>query len=473
MGTIQIKKINGKEYAYEFFSYRDKKTKKVKKKCVYLGKVIDKENKIYEKHIAKAKIEENMLLNFGDSYSILEFLKITQYYQILKETFKEDFEMFLSLVLYKMLNTTAMRYADIWLNGNYASQVLKNINLSSQRISEFFERIGKESVHRRFFKKYLKIFDGQKINTLVDSTGLPNHIDFSLNAWSNHNGKFEEETRLLYVIDRNTGMPTYFRYMAGNIVDVTTLNNTIEEMKQYNVGIDYSIIDAGYYSENNIKSLYGDNISFLTRLPSNRKLYKELIKKYGKEIEKKGRIVTYGQRTMYIKKAKIDLFGNIGYAYIILDVKRYADEANKYIIVAKDDKKDEKEIREELQNKGKLILISSEEIELDEVVPLYYTRQRVENIFGVLKSEVNILPLRVHKVNTFRGYILLNFITLIIELLLQKQLGIRYTLDEYFITTRNLMCKVYEKDIIVDEPSPKIKEIFELLHIEYQRKLPR
>ena len=57
------------------------------------------------------------------------------------------------------------------------------------------------------------------------------------------------EIRLIYVIDRRNGMPVYFRYCPGNIVDVSTLCTTVAELSQYGVSTDYAIVDAGYFSE--------------------------------------------------------------------------------------------------------------------------------------------------------------------------------------------------------------------------------
>ena len=405
---------------------------------------------------------EKKIVNFGESYSIVEFFKSTEYYDIFTKVFKDKFDTLMSLVVYKIISSNSMQCADIWYDVNYICEIFCNANLTSQRISEFLVEIGKESVQRRVFSEYSKIFTNKKISTLVDSTGLPNHIDFPLKEWSNHNGNIEEETRLLYVIDRNTGMPTYFRYMAGNIVDVSTLNATIQEMKQYNVEIDYSIVDAGYYSEDNITKLYKEKISFLTRLPSNRKLYKKLIDKHGKSLETNGEIVVYGNRTLYIKEVEVELFEHRGYAYLVHDVKRYSEESNKYIIAAKSDDISDEQIRKDLSQKGKLILISSNQINTEEVIPLYYTRKKDENIFGTLKDDINILPLRVHKIETFRGYIMLSFLALIVELLILEKLNKKYTIDEFLGLTRNLMAKIFDDKIIVMEANKKQKDICEL-----------
>ena len=71
------------------------------------------------------------------------------------------------------------------------------------------------------------------------------------------------------------GLPIYFRYCPGNVIDVSTLITTIKELKKNGVNTKFSILDAGDYSEENIRRLYYNNISFITRLPVKLKLYKE------------------------------------------------------------------------------------------------------------------------------------------------------------------------------------------------------
>lgn len=83
------------------------------------------------------------------------------------------------------------------------------------------------------------------------------------------------EVRLIYVIDRRNGMSVYFRYCPGNIVDVSTLCTTTTELAQYGISIDYAIVDAGYFSEDNVRELYRNNIYFVTRLYPKRKTYTE------------------------------------------------------------------------------------------------------------------------------------------------------------------------------------------------------
>lgn len=53
------------------------------------------------------------------------------------------------------------------------------------------------------------------------------------------------------------------------------------------------------------------------------------------------------------------------------------------------------ELNEKLQYADFFILISSQNLNKQEVLPTYYIRQSIEQIFGFTKSCNNILPLRV------------------------------------------------------------------------------
>jgi hypothetical protein len=46
-----------------------------------------------------------------------------------------------------------MKYAKMWYQGNVARLIFRDIDLSSQRISEFLRAMGDEYLQREFFKK--------------------------------------------------------------------------------------------------------------------------------------------------------------------------------------------------------------------------------------------------------------------------------------------------------------------------------
>ena len=462
MRQPKIKVINGKKYAYDMQSYWDKEQKKYRKKSVYLGRVLDEESGEYVKKRSEPA-DSPIILNYGDVHSINACIERSVYAPVFKSILPKQNDTLMSLICYKLLRSSAMQYAQTWASGNYASVLYKNAMLSSQEISVFLKKLGSESLWRKFFKSYITKMTGEKTGVIIDSTGLPNEIDFPLSAWSNHGGESEREARLIMVVERYSGMPLYFRYLAGNIVDVSSLANTIEELKEMGINTSFALIDAGYYSEENVTKLFAKSISFLTRLPAGRKLYKTLLSEHSCDLEKVENLVAYGKRALYVKRVQVDLFSHVGYAYIVCDIKRKADEITRYFISAKEDGINEQDIENCLQNKGKFILMSSVEIPINDVVPMYYMRQSAENLFGISKSFLDILPLRTHSIETFRGYLMLTFLTLIVYLEYKKRLCNKYTVEAALMEMSNLMCRIYENNTLISEPTKKMKEIYALI----------
>jgi hypothetical protein len=316
-----------------------------------------------------------------------------------------------ALLFFRILTgRKAYCYARSWWEGNYASLLFPKARLESQRISETLVRLGDEQAQQRFFGSYLEALYGrqgkQGAAILIDSTGLPNACGMDATQMSNHNGDINWEVRLIYVIDRRSGMPIYFRYCPGNIVDVSTLYTTIAELSQYDVTVDCAIVDAGYLSEANAKEFYKNGIHFVTRLAPNRKLYKEAMASHLGDILSAKHAVRYGSRLVYLKKAKVDVFGYEGYAYIGCDMDSRVSQIKRAIFSSMDDRLTAEETDQRTAKLGTFMLLSSDDMDVGDILPLYYTRQQVEQVFDVAKNNADVLPLRIQGEDTLRGLFL-------------------------------------------------------------------
>jgi transposase len=354
--------------------------------------------------------------------------------------------------------------------------ICPNAKVDSQRVSEFLKTLGNERIQRRFFAGYLaKISEGQKNHgIIVDSTGMPNDIDFPLTAVNTHNGVVSNETRLILAIDRITCLPLLYRYNAGNIVDVTTLKSTILELQAYGVNVDFSILDAGYYSEKNIKALYKDHIRFITRMKPNLKLYKELVESNAGGLESRLNAVFYRDRLLYMKCVPLKLFEYQAYAYVAIDHQRRCDESYSYMKKALENSKLScEEVDREVKGKGMFILLSSECVDISEVLPLYYMRQSIEQVFDLYKNNADLLPLRTHGEDTFRGHLMLSFLSTIAYMLVNQLLdGLKFCADGAFRTLHNLKCKVFDDCILIKEATKNDNDIAIHLGIDLPLELP-
>ena len=112
--------------------------------------------------------------------------------------------------------------------------------------------------------------------------------------------------------------------------------------------------------------------------------------------------------------------------------------------------------------RGIMILVSSFNIPREDIVPAYYIRQTAEKMFGFSKDDLDILPLRVHGEEALRGFLFLQFVSLILFVQLKKKIGIKHTVEEVLLTMRNLKCKVFDKELIVSEPTRQQKDLSKL-----------
>ncbi len=128
---------------------------------------------------------------------------------------------------------------------------------------------------------------------------------------------------------------------------------------------------------------------------------------------------------------------------------------------------------------GTFMLLSSDDMETKDILPLYYTRQQVEQVFDIGKNNADLLPLRIQHEDTFRGHLMLTFMATAIfqklqrDILSRRKKGDRINPEGAFMKLRNQKCKVYEQNIIPQEPVKEVNDIYKLLGIKFPTLLPR
>ncbi len=471
MTFIRYKTFGKQEYAYQIKSYWDSKTQRPKQKTLYLGVVVDKSKKIFEKRLSLPK-QEKLILDFGDSYFIKEFFEKVKFSKLIEEVFGDKKDFFLSLINYRLCYPSAMRFSKTWFEGNYAKICYPNVDLSSQRISDFLKLLEDENLQRKFFKQYIPNYAESNEGIIIDATSLPNQIHMPITQWGLSGEEIDKQIRFLLVVDKKNSMPLFFRYFAGNIVDVSILKNTIKELQKFGIKENYVYIDAGFFSEDNILELYEQEINFLTRLPSLRTIYKELVLSEVKNIEKYENALQYGKRALFIKQKRINLFGKDAFAYIVLDPERKGRETKNFLLQNIKNKENTlEELEYDMMKRGIMILVSSFNLKNEDVVPAYYVRQTAEKLFGFSKDDLSLLPLRVHNEESLRGFLFMQFVTLIAFVHIKNKLGKYHNVEEILLKLRNLKCKVYDDEILICEPNKQQKEILEKLDILMPKKL--
>ena len=412
---------------------------------------------------------EKLILDFGDAWFLDSFIRKKKLDKVIDAIDYGNNDSVRAIIQYYVLCNMANCHAETWYEGNYAKVLYPKANLASQRISDMLASLGDEWTYREFFKAYLSLLakgkDGE--NILIDSTGLPNSIHFPLTAISNHNGKISNEVRLIYVVQQKTNLPLYFRYIAGNIIDVSTLTKTMLELKAYKVDTKFAVLDAGYLTEQNLNELYEAKVSFLSRMKENTSLYKNVVSENLASLETEENLVSYNGRYAYIKRVKTDCWEHSVYAYLGRDLTMQSLESSKLYDRAEEKKLSTADVHKARSTHGLFVLVSSRPIAIDQILPKYYMRSQIEQVFDICKNNTNMLPLRVQSEDTFRGHLLIAFMASVIVRMLQNDLAkSSYTPESAFLALRNHKCKVFDDQILTMESAKKANDIYRIFKLK-------
>lgn len=499
----------GHKYARLLEAKRDENAERYDIVHYHLGRVINEEEGIFKsrergvykyslsdgfqdvecqdtfmKHTYGSKLE--LILDFGPEYIFVEALKKEGVWDIFRSVMPKKADTLMTLVLHNMLWTEARQFAEDFWRTSYAMIAFPNARLKSQRLSEFLTTLGDETVFREFFSAYLGYVISKsktsRHSIVIDSTGLPNDSNMDITALNVHNGVKSNEVRLILALDRLTGYPLYFRYVKGNVLDVNSLGNTIADLKRYGIDVDHCILDAGYYCGDNIEDMNHLDIAYLLRLRAGNNIYDDLIDEHIDGLDTYKNRVIYGNRVVFVKCVPIDFHGSEAFAYVSIDHAVQADERRKIYMKKPSEFKSDADREEQLRKSGAFILMSKSKVAVEEILPLYYSRQAVEQAFDFSKNYANLLPLRTHSEATFRGHLLISFMATVSIM----------TIDKLFISAnpkaknrkplnfiqarsclRQMKCQVYEDHVSVIEPDRKSNDVLKALKVEYVRDIRR
>lgn len=467
MATIRYKKRFNKWYVYQLHQYWDKQLKKPRQRTTYLG-VADQKGGPYTKPGRTAakptQTPEKAIVDFGDSYAIDQLAKAIGLEQLIADSFSH-IDSLMALIAFQLCEGSAMYNCQDWLEANIAKYLFPKAQLSSQAISNLIQELGRQELQIKFFKEYIAKFFPHKVGILMDSTALPSAINASINAFGYANGSIQQKVSCLMLVDKQSKLPIYFRAIGGDIADVSTLQTTLAELKQLGLSSEQAILDAGFCSKANLTLMCQEQINFITRLPKSHRAFSDLVKE-AEVIETSEHAIKYLDRVVFIQSKHVELYEQKVHAYIILDPSkkgRDTQEILKDSLAEKLSKQEQEQLDKQLKNAGFFILLSRQELAREEILPAYYMRQSIEQLFGFAKSNTNLLPLRVHSEQSIRGYLMLVFLAVIVFISMRQR--VEQPMEKALLILRGLKAKIFDEQIIVQEGNKKTKEIFKALDI--------
>ena len=136
-------------------------------------------------------------------------------------------------------------------------------DIPSQRSTEIFQSITEES-KMHFFRLQGKR-RAEKEYWAYDSTSVFSYSEVmkQVKYGKNKDGEHLPQINLALLFGEDSGLPFYYRKLAGNIPDVKTIRELIRELDVLGYEKVRLVMDRGFYSADNINALYKDHLKFL------------------------------------------------------------------------------------------------------------------------------------------------------------------------------------------------------------------
>jgi len=270
-------KRSGNTYVYESISYWDKEKQQPRSNRTLIGKIDKETGKVVptdgrgkkRNQVASdikpkqgpVPIESVKRRFYGATYLFDEISDKLGVTTDLKTCFPDTYKQILSVAYYMILEDHSPlsrfeRWDDIHKHP-YGK------NISSQRSSELFASITEEQKNKYFSLQGRRHTEDEY--WAYDTTSISSYSEVLKQA---QYGKNKEDDRLpqinlALVFGEKSGLPFYYRKLAGNIPDVKTVQNLLCDLSTLGFDKVKLVMDRGFYSEANINALLKEHLKFI------------------------------------------------------------------------------------------------------------------------------------------------------------------------------------------------------------------
>ena len=529
MGIIfSTNKKTGIKYAYDNKPYWDPEKKQSRAKRTLLGKVDPETGEIVPTRAYKKRTPEvnqkpkqgpvPVLTTerqfMGASYLLDQIGKETGVEADLKQCFPQDYKQILSLAYYLIMeeNNSLSRFSH-W---HRLHRHPYGKDIASQRSSELFQSITEEQRMSFFMRQGKRRIE--KEYWAFDTTSISSYSDTlkQVKSGNNKEGDRLPQFNLALLFGEESGLPFYYRKLPGNISDVKTIKQLMQEFDVMGYQKVNVVLDRGFYSQENINWLYQWHQKFLIGVRLNLSYVKEVLEKERENLERwsnldpqfgthgiccplewdytqdrprKGDVLTEKRRA-YLhlfynpEKAAQDranqneLYTQLYYELTHNERKDYhTKDYAKYFDVVETPKRGvkvtpkEDVMKAQVRNYGYFAMLSNEVRDPFEALSLYRSKDIVEKGFGNLKDRLNFRRMQVSSELALDGKLFVGFIALIYLSCLKKKMQnamlfdrwtLQGVLDELDLIE---LFQAPEAGKVIGEVTKKQKELFQSLAI--------
>lgn len=493
----QTDKKTGITYAYETTYYWDKEKKQSRatRKCIgkvdrNTGEIVPTrgrgkkgEHKKDKTSVSKPGNEATTTRRhqfYGATYLLEALADEIGLTRDLEKCFPDIYKQILSIAFYLILEDNNPLYRFEKWNATHKHPYGENI--ASPRSSELFASITDDGIGHFFTLQARRRIEEEY--WAYDSTSISS---FSETLAQIQYGKNKEndplpQLNMLLVFGEKSGLPFYYRKLAGNIPDVITVKHLLEDMNILGFGKAKFVMDRGFYSEDNINGMYRERIKFIVGVRLSLKLiktnldlvyedicmpmcYDESTSTYGYTVTtdwdytqtrpNKGDTIKESRRIYIHYYYSLDKMADETDAFdkkiarlhkeLVsgIYVESHTKEYEKYFLISRDGHSvsyNVNSIKSAKKYFGYFALITNQKMDASMALHLYRMKDLVEKAFGNIKERLNFRRLLVSSEKCLDGKIFVEFIALILISCLDHKMKEQKMYADY--TMQQLLDKV-------------------------------
>jgi len=470
--------INGTTYVYQVTAYWDSAKKQARQKRVCIGK---KDPRTGEVLPSKAQMRPRGCRDYGNFHLLHSIAIELELTDALKEQFPDTWQEILTCAFYEISERKPLYLCEQW---SESTETIDGITLTSQRISELLQELGKSDRERQAFFKSWARHRAEQEYLAFDITSVSSYsklIEF-LEYGYNRDGEDLPQINLAMLFGETSHLPIFYSTSQGSIRDISTLSNMILQAEYLEMKKIRFVMDKGFYSDANVAEMLKKRVKFAVSVPFTTLLAKRLVEKSRKSICSPGKSFMLNGDIIYYEKYPLHSHNSRLSAFIYYDERHFLDSKEallkrimlleqklsgksaipramrdpcmKYLVTRHSKNglllhRNDQAIHDALLYRGYVVILSNDMRDPYDMLCVYRAKDAVERAFDNMKNELDLKRLRVHSETAMTGRTFLCFIALILYSWLDKKmkesdLYKRFTQEEVMAQLKRL--KIVELD---------------------------
>ena len=284
----------------------------------------------------------------------------------------------------------------------------------------------------------------------MDITSISSYSEFiEFVRWGyNRDGEELPQINLLMLTGEKSRLPMYYRIISGSIKDVSTLQESLENLELIKAGSLHYVMDKGFYSEKTIDAFYDRHLKYMVGVPFTASFAKDAVERHRKdmcnhhnycqvmddELYAVTELMSWDNHRIYVHiyfdsykaetdSKKFDHKLYVCYNELVSGNRNKANESfyAKYFILKETPVRglkveyNEEAISDHKKNRiGWFVLATNDIKDKVKALEIYRSKDAVEKNFDDLKNDLDMKRLRIHTQSTMDGRIFIQFIALIL-----------------------------------------------------------